>query len=884
MLLPRTSQAVARSGKHSCELLRRDADHFPVRTVPESARVHFLPDAEQSSLNIRHEAGHAHALLSPWSRSTSDNAKHGMNHTPEHRRSVSNVDAVLVDSAHTGTSPHVPGTVAPQEDPTDAHRREDASRHRITLEVMLYGILGLMAIVTRFWDLSSRAQHHDESLHAYYSWLYIFGNGYIHDPLMHGPTLFHANALAYILFGDNDYTSRIWPALLGVVLVLLPALLRGPFLLGRWGALACSTLLLFSPTILYYTRYIRHDPFVLVATLTIVIAALRYLERPERRWVVTIGIMTGLLFATMEVSFIVAFVLVTFVVGVVTWQISKAAFATVVATGMGVLAVWMLLPALGAPDLPSIPWEEPTSQNIREFSFDLVAHPIFLASLGVLILGGIVFLGAIDRARDRDAGRWLDAVLAPLPASSTGGALYALLHDRRSLWISIALGLAAVSALFTSMFTNMFGLASGTVGALGYWLGQHDVQRGDQPWFYYLLMLLQYEFIGVLLLPVAIVLTLRSLIPALREGRPVGRRTYLRGFVLYWTLLNLAVFSWAGEKMPWLTVHMSLPLAILAASVIGSGLESLERATRSGELPRSVVWATAIGIPLLSATSFLLWSWGTAGDWEQRGNDLTRSLRPFIADHTYLLYLPLVALIGLCAVVVVRLRPRIGMSLVGVTLVAMVLVAQLHVSLRMTYANGDVPVDMLIYVQTSPDVTRSVEEIGILSRAMTGGTDLSIAYDSGTSWPMQWYLRDYGNRRFFGSELTSPPDAAIVLISNDSLVNNPQNHDLLLGYTYTEYAMRWWFPEDETYRRFAIAPELNKPNRQNYQTSQVGPFTLADVAGSVWNSVWSMHEPQQQAKMFRLLAFREIWAPIGSYNYRVYVRNDLVQVWNNIRY
>lgn len=757
-------------------------------------------------------------------------------------------------------------------------------RPRLGIESLLYGVLAVLAVITRFWDLSSRAQHHDESLHAYFSWLYIAGSGYTHDPLMHGPTLFHANAIAYILFGDNDYTSRIWPALLGVALVLMPALLRGPQLLGRWGALACSTLLLFSPTILYYTRYIRHDPFVLVTTLAIVIAALRYLERPERRWVVVVGVMSGLLFATMEVSFIIAFVLVTFVTGVVTWQISKAAFATVVGTGLAILAIWLTLPALGAPDLPSIPWEDPSSSNIRAFAFDLAVHPVFLASLGALILGLIAFLAAVDRARDRDAGRWLDTVLAPLPRSSTGGALYALLHDGRSLWVSIGLGLAAVVALFTSMFTNMFGLASGTVGALGYWLGQHDVQRGDQPWFYYMLMLVQYEFIGVALFPVAIVLTLRQLIPALREGRPVGRRAYMRGFVIYWALLNLAVFSWAGEKMPWLTVHMSLPLAILAASVIGSGIERVEAAVNERRLPASAVWIAALGIPMAAISSFFLWSWGTAGEWEQRGSDLTRSLRPDIASHPYLLYVPVLVLIALAVAAVIRAGYRVGFPLVGLVLVVIALIAQLHVSLRMTYANGDVPVDMLIYVQTSPDVTRTVEEIGVLSRMLTGGKDMQIAYDSGTSWPMQWYLRDYPNRRFFGSTLNSPPDAPIVLISTDSLFGNSANHDMLLGYTYTEYAMRWWFPEDETYRRFAIAPELNKVDRQNYQTDQQGPFTMADVAASVWRSIWSMREPQQQAKMFRLVAFREIWAPIGSYNYRVYVRNDLLPVWDDIRY
>jgi uncharacterized protein (TIGR03663 family) len=763
-------------------------------------------------------------------------------------------------------------------------RPQPASRlqPRLTVEGLLYVILGTLAALTRFWDLSSRAQHHDESLHAYFAWLYAVGEGYIHDPLMHGPTLFHGNALAYLLFGDNDYSSRIWPAALGVVLVLMPALLRGPQLLGRWGALACSTMILLSPSLLYYTRYIRHDPWVLVTTFAIVISCLRFLEQPERRWIITAGIMSGLLFATMEVSFIVAFVLVTFVLGVVAWQVSKAALAVVVATGAGLLAVWRVMPALGAPALPTIPWEHPTSANIRAFTEDLIIHPVVLASIGVVLLGTVFLLGALDRVRDRAAGGWIDGVLGQTPQHTTAHALYRLLADRRTLWIAIGLGLACVVVLYTSMFTNMFGLASGTVGALGYWLGQHGVQRADQPWFYYLLLLLQYELLAVLLFPVAVALTLHRLVPALREGRPVGRRTYLRGFVIYWVLVNLAVFSWAGEKMPWLIVHTALPLTILAASVIGGGLERLEAAVREGRLPVRPAALIAAGVPATCAAWYLLWAWASAGPWAQVDGFTVRRLRPEVADSPWILYLPLLALLALAAAAIVRLGRRQALPLLGVSFAAVVLLAQMHIGFRMSYIEGDVPRDMLIYVQSSPDVTRTVEEIGVLSREMTGGKDLAIAYDSGTSWPFQWYLRDYPNRRFFGATLSEPPDEPIVLIANESLTS--ENQAMLDGYTYTEYSMRWWFPEDETYRRFAIAPELNKTERQNYQTDEQGPYSALEVAESVWRSLWGMHEPQQQAKMFRLLAYRELWAPIGSYNFRVYVRNDLLQDWNEIRY
>ena len=129
--------------------------------------------------------------------------------------------------------------------------------------------------------------------------------------------LFHLNALAYFLFGDNDVSARIMPAFFGTLIVLMPALLRQPKLLGRWGALSASAILLFSPSILYYSRFIRHDVYALFATFAIVIAALRYLDRPERRWIIIASVSTAFLFTTKEVSFIVAFIVVSFLATII---------------------------------------------------------------------------------------------------------------------------------------------------------------------------------------------------------------------------------------------------------------------------------------------------------------------------------------------------------------------------------------------------------------------------------------------------------------------------------------------------------------------------------------------------------------------------------------
>src|SRR5262249_52753779 len=88
-----------------------------------------------------------------------------------------------------------------------------------SVETALYPVILAPAALTRFWDLGSRALHHDESLHAYFSWLLATGQGYVHDPLMHGPFLFHITALIYFLLGATDASSRFSAALFGVALV-----------------------------------------------------------------------------------------------------------------------------------------------------------------------------------------------------------------------------------------------------------------------------------------------------------------------------------------------------------------------------------------------------------------------------------------------------------------------------------------------------------------------------------------------------------------------------------------------------------------------------------------------------------------------------------------
>src|SRR5262249_19754364 len=135
--------------------------------------------------------------------------------------------------------------------------------------------------VLRIVDLDNRPLHHDESAHAWFSWLLLTGRGYQYNPVFHGPIQFYAGALAEAVTGVGDTAIRPGPAIFGSATVALPLLLRRQ--LGSAGALAASVVLCISPSFLYYSRFGREDAYAAFFTLALIVAIFRFLDRP-REW------------------------------------------------------------------------------------------------------------------------------------------------------------------------------------------------------------------------------------------------------------------------------------------------------------------------------------------------------------------------------------------------------------------------------------------------------------------------------------------------------------------------------------------------------------------------------------------------------------------------
>ena len=179
--------------------------------------------------------------------------------------------------------------------------------------IWLPGAILAAAALTRLLALGDRAFHHDESIHAVTALERLESFVYLYDPLYHGPFLYYANALVFLVAGASDFSARVLPALAGIALLLsVPWLLRD--CLGRWGTTLAIAILTLSPAFLYYSRFLRNDIYIALLTLLAMGSLLRYLERPQRRWVLLAAGALGLGLATKENTYITGFIFVTYLV------------------------------------------------------------------------------------------------------------------------------------------------------------------------------------------------------------------------------------------------------------------------------------------------------------------------------------------------------------------------------------------------------------------------------------------------------------------------------------------------------------------------------------------------------------------------------------------
>jgi uncharacterized protein (TIGR03663 family) len=326
-------------------------------------------------------------------------------------------------------------------------------------ELTVWGVLFAAAVVVHLIGLGNRPFHHDESQDAYFSFL-SGSTGFHYDPLLHGPFRFYLIKLCYLVFGDSNFTARLAPVMMALLLIPLAWQLRR--LLGRGAALGAAALFTFGPSYLYFGRFTREDIYVAAITLGLLVAIWLYIDRPRTYHPAIIGAVLAISFATKETTFITVFVMGSF-----------------------------FLFSFAVP-----PWREQ-------------------------------LVGALKRAG----------------------------------WEGWGWFLAAFAGVLVVLFTTFLTYPDGWKGlwtGLEYWLDQHGVARGGEPWQFYPTVIVTIEWPLLLLGTIGAVSLWR-------------RHSFLAAFLVWDFVVSLIVYSIAGEKFAWLVLHPLLPLVLLS----GVGLQAI---------------------------------------------------------------------------------------------------------------------------------------------------------------------------------------------------------------------------------------------------------------------------------------------------------------------
>lgn len=137
----------------------------------------------------------------------------------------------------------------------------------------------IIALATRLAFLDLRPMDHDESVHAWIALKNVVERPtYVYDPAFHGPFVYFIISLSFIALGDSDFSSRLPVALFSVLGVFFALKFE------RWfgkSAYFFALFMLFSPSILYYSRYARDD--LIVVSSFIAFLYFYFLYREDRK-------------------------------------------------------------------------------------------------------------------------------------------------------------------------------------------------------------------------------------------------------------------------------------------------------------------------------------------------------------------------------------------------------------------------------------------------------------------------------------------------------------------------------------------------------------------------------------------------------------------------
>ena len=474
-------------------------------------------------------------------------------------------------------------------------------------------------------------------------------------------------------------------------------------------------------------------------------------------------------------------------------------------------------------------------------------------------------------------------------------------------WFSYAAVFYAIFVVFyTSLFTNGQGFFTGLVGSLGYWLSQQGVERGSQPWYYYgLIQIPIYEYLAALgsilaayfgirysrftslagYAPSDPINDVRKTInendiytmeadsleitpqPSAPESVPDSPAVLINAYapsekiptlalLLFWSITSLIAYSIAGEKMPWLTVHIALPLALTGGWGLGYLFDKTNWKVVSSR--NGLLALLLLPVLLVSFSSIVGSFLGTHLPFQGKSIDQLSDTNNFILSCIVFIFSSygIYRLAG-------NWRASHAFKYLVSVFMALLAVLTARTAYRAAFLDYDYATEYLVYAHAAPGPKQVLAQVEEISRRLTGGLNIEVAYDNDALYPYWWYFRDYPNHRWYTDKPTRDLADVPLIIAGESTMTK-MDSILRNNFNKFEYMRLWW------------------PN-QDY-------FNLT------WDRIWNaFRDPQMRTAIFNIWLNRdyslyaevtgsdsftpENWQPSSKMVF--YMRKDIVaKIWN----
>lgn len=384
----------------------------------------------------------------------------------------------------------------------------------------------ILATVLRFAFLDMKLYHHDETIHAWFSYNLMNSGDYVYDPVYHGPFLYYVTAGMFSLFGDSDLIGRILPCVFGCAIIpLIYWIYKMKYLSGKTACIA-ALFVAIAPQMVYFSRFLRNDVFVIFFSLLMIAAFLAYIRKSDEsegakkgnRWyfLALVGLVAALGLCCKENM---PLIIVTFgLFFVYLWWTKKITLPekffrdAIIALVIFFAVVFTLYTSF---------WQYPTT--VFTAGFDAISHwfamhsenripgpPVFYLLCFILYEPAILILAIV------------------------GTVLFIVNPAQRKKRKLNELSKAANTDDEQNGEENAGAFESSNVCAGA----ECEKKRG---------------------------FSLKRLLTRPDAPQAVNKQTEFFRFAIYWTVIACITYGYIGEKVPWLSLHQLLPMIFVAA-------------------------------------------------------------------------------------------------------------------------------------------------------------------------------------------------------------------------------------------------------------------------------------------------------------------------------